>query len=468
MGTDTHLWGLMFGAILAFAMQDTVIGSDEPTRSRLSGQWGTAGWLALAGVVAAGLAVPDSVSMYPWGMVGASLLALLVILAVLPDVQSRAADLLRTMLGSRILSWLGVRSYGIYLWHWPLYVLLYYQLPTLNTYAAALAVLISSIFLAHLSYRYVEDPIRRMGFKNWVLYQSRRIRRFSAPAAISTVAVPLAVVGFAVAGIAVGPAMSSGQQAVVEGQGSDYDGRESGKGMGAPRTGGADDSPTGDSTALADEPEETPAPEETAAERPPEPSPDAGTAAPTPEPTPEPSVDTVPVPPTSWDQVTIIGDSVVLAAKYRLEETMPGAIVDAEESRSIKAAPQLISQHAARGTLGDYVVVSLATNGVITDADIDAIMTAVGEDRTVVFVTAFGPARASWIPGSNESIASAPDRYPGRAYIADWHAAIEDHTDLLAGDVIHPGREGAAIYAETIRKTLNPTESPSPTESPTP
>ena len=89
-------------------------------------------------------------------------------------------------------------------------------------------------------------------------------------------------------------------------------------------------------------------------------------------------------------------------------------------------------------------------------------MTAVGEDRTVVFVTAFGPARASWIPGSNESITSAPDRYPGRAYIADWHAAIADHTDLLAGDVIHPGREGAAVYAEMIRKTLNPTESPTP------
>lgn len=452
MGTDTHLWGLMFGAALAFAMQRTVIGAEVPGASRIPAVWGIGGWLGLIGVAAAGLVLPDSMAMYPWGMVGASVLAVLVIRAVLPDVQGVGADSLRRFLGNKTLSWLGVRSYGIYLWHWPLYVLLYYQQPMLNTYAAALIVVISSILLAHLSYRCVENPIRVMGFEAWFRHQRERVSGFSVLTAISAVSLPLVVAAFAVAGVAVAPAMSSGQQAVAEGQKND--GRDPGKGGEPAIPMRADDEQLdeqepgaeSDAASLTEGPTGSPHPS------PGTPSP---TREPAPDPLPHPTGDVMEGP-SSWDQVTIIGDSVVLAAQYPLEETMPGVVVDAKESRSIKAAPQLISHHAAGGTLGDYVVISLATNAKISDTDIDAIVAAVGPDRTVVFVTAFGPARVSWISDSNEAITSGAERHAGRVYVADWSAAIEDRTDLLAGDAIHPGREAAEIYAETIKKTLSP------------
>lgn len=434
MGTDTHLWGLMFGAGLAFAMEGTVVDRGEPTESRRSKLWGLTGWLSLVTIIVAGLRVPNSSWMYPWGMVAASLLALLLIRSMLPDVQSAPAAALRRILDSRPLTWFGVRSYGIYMWHWPLYVLLYYRFPLMEPLIVAAIVLATSVLLADLSYRYVENPIRRMGVRTWLAYQRDRIASANPARASITVALPGIAVALALGGVIIAPAISSGQQAVEDGKNGgieamDVDGTDPGKG--AER-----------------DPADTPTPTEPP-QPPPEPVEPSPSASPEPEPEPRPV-------PQSWDEVTVIGDSVTLASKYAMEEAMPGIIVDAAESRSIKPAATLISQHAAQGTLGNFVVISLATNGSVTDSDIDQILEAAGPERTVVFVTAFGPARVTWVPGSNEAIRSAALRHPDRVRVADWNAAIAARIDLLAGDAVHPGREGAQMYAETVKQALSP------------
>lgn len=427
MGTDTHLWGLMAGAALAFAAQRTVTGPEEPPRSRLSPLWGWAGWLALLSVTAAALLLPNSPSMYPWGMVTASILALLVIRALLPDVQHGSAARLRVLLGGRAISWVGVRSYGIYLWHWPLYVLLYYRFPLLSPGAAAIIVVVLSALLADLSFRYVEDPIRRAGLRRWAAAQRDKIAAFNPAAAIAAVAAPAAAVALAAAAVITAPAVSSGQQAVEDGRAA----------VSRPHDG---DVPDGRGRGKGAQPDPSPEPQSTA-----------------PQSSPEPDLEEPAVPlPTSWDQVTIIGDSVVVAAHGSLEQAMPGVTVDGEESRSVAVAPAIIAEHAAAGMLGDWVVISLATNSQMTEEDIDLILNAAGPDRTLVLVTAFGPARVTWIPHSNEAIEAAARRHPDRIIVADWHAAIADHTDLLAGDIIHPGRAGAEIYAQMIRQSLSP------------
>lgn len=133
---------------------------------------------------------------------------------------------------------------------------------------------------------------------------------------------------------------------------------------------------------------------------------------------------------------------------------MPGITVDAEVSRSVLVAPDLIAQHAAQGTLGHYVVISLATNSEIDDGNVTDLLNAIGSTRHLVLVTAFGPARASWIPKSNAEIAKAAQQYPDRIRVADWYSAIKDHTDLLADDDIHPGLSGGKIYAEQVEHAL--------------
>lgn len=64
------------------------------------------------------------------------------------------------LLNSRVMQWVGTRSYSIYLWHWPIIVTVTLVMvkPSDGHYAA---VLLLSFLLAELSFRFVEAPVRR-------------------------------------------------------------------------------------------------------------------------------------------------------------------------------------------------------------------------------------------------------------------------------------------------------------------
>lgn len=64
-----------------------------------------------------------------------------------------------------LLSWLGERSYSLYLWHWPIMVTLYFFRQH-NDLSWVLAAILLSLLLAHLSYIFVEVPTRSFLTKN--------------------------------------------------------------------------------------------------------------------------------------------------------------------------------------------------------------------------------------------------------------------------------------------------------------
>src|SRR3712207_4678423 len=82
------------------------------------------------------------------------------------------------MLGWAPLRWLGVRSYGIYLWHWPIIVL---TTPTVQrgiNLSLAILQVAATIAVAALSWRFVEEPIRRGALgRFWVQARSGVWRR---------------------------------------------------------------------------------------------------------------------------------------------------------------------------------------------------------------------------------------------------------------------------------------------------
>ena len=82
--------------------------------------------------------------------------AVLLVLGSAPD----QSDLI---LGSRPMVWIGDRSYSIYLWHWPLFTLVLWLFA--DSPLAALLAMVASFVLADLSYRYVENSLRRRSSK---------------------------------------------------------------------------------------------------------------------------------------------------------------------------------------------------------------------------------------------------------------------------------------------------------------
>jgi hypothetical protein len=98
--------------------------------------------------------------LYRGGFVVLSIGTVLLLVAL-----THPASRLGPIVGMRPLRWIGVRSYGIYLWHFPIIVL---TTPagdhTVNLARAAVQVA-ATFVVAALSWRYIEDPIRRGGLR---------------------------------------------------------------------------------------------------------------------------------------------------------------------------------------------------------------------------------------------------------------------------------------------------------------
>jgi peptidoglycan/LPS O-acetylase OafA/YrhL len=151
-GTDTRAFSLLLGALVA----------TRPVRealARAAGPWAE-GVLALlvAGMGAAWCLVDgvDSMWLFTGGLFLHSLAG-----ALLVGLCGRAPrTVVARVLAWPPLRWLGLISYGVYLWHWPVLVLFSAAWTGLDGWVRTAAVCAAAIALAAASKYLVEDPIR--------------------------------------------------------------------------------------------------------------------------------------------------------------------------------------------------------------------------------------------------------------------------------------------------------------------
>ena len=123
-----------------------------------------AGGAALVGLVLTMLRWgSDTTFLYRGGFVVVALLSIVVVAAAVHP----GARLFGGMLSIPVLRWIGVRSYAIYLWHWPVVVLLGERDVGWPRPAMVLLWTTLTLGLAELSYRLVESPIRHGALSRW-------------------------------------------------------------------------------------------------------------------------------------------------------------------------------------------------------------------------------------------------------------------------------------------------------------
>ena len=457
-GTDTRATGLLVGAALAFVWipgQGLVRRSDLPDGVRLPGirYWGRLrrswGWIAprlldLAGLAALGGLVFLCLSLgefepflYRGGLASVALLSALMIMACAHPHSQLGSGLL----GSQPLRWIGQRSYGIYLWHWPVFMITRPQLDVpLEGWRVLVLRLALTLVLAELSYRYVETPIRRGALgRAWrELREAQGFRFWEIGVRWAGTFVPLlavcAVLGVAVAQAKVpeAPSYLSTTRVHLEAP-APTSGPGETAGREASKTGASSYVPEPD--ALKDSRASAGAPEREnllrtrgkAGER-------SGKAtgssagAPT---------------------VTAIGDSAMLGAVDALRQEFPNlAVIDARGSRQVPEAIAVLRQLRASGELGDVVVVHIGNNGIFADEQFDQMMRVLRGVGLVLVVNVTVPDSYSWAP-NNEVLAEGVQRYPNRAVLVDWHGTSAGHPEYF-WDGIHLTPQGAQAYADVI------------------
>ena len=153
-GSDTRAFALLIGAALAFVWPSRHLrgGITRGARRILDGA-GVTGLAVIVGLIC--FTNEYSAFLYRGGMVLLSVATALVV-----GTAASPASRIGRALGWGPLRWLGVRSYGIYLWHYPIIVL---TTPASggDTVARGAFQVAASIGVADLSWRYIEEPVRR-------------------------------------------------------------------------------------------------------------------------------------------------------------------------------------------------------------------------------------------------------------------------------------------------------------------
>ena len=302
-GTDTRAFSLLLGAALAFVWPSQRLSKTVPRQaSWVLESVGIAGLLLII-ILFMNTSEFDSFH-YQGGMLVLSLITTLVVAAF-----AHPASKLGKWLSIKPIRWVGVRSYGIYLWHYPIIIL---TTPIVNTDGIDVWRIIlqiaATLIISALSYRFVETPIRA-GRITFTLTAFRTLTIFQQRLVVGSCAVLFVLI------IGIGVIFAAKTTVTVTTK--------------APLT-------VETITEIDINQDPIIAPE------------------------PAPNLKTI----------TVIGDSILHDVAPFFKNHYPEAIIDYRVGRQMSEVPEVIKQLEGSGQLGEYVIIQLGTNGPFVKTDL--------------------------------------------------------------------------------------------------
>lgn len=143
----------------------------------------------------------------------------------------------------------------------------------------------------------------------------------------------------------------------------------------------------------------------------------------------------------------VIGDSVLYEVVPLL--TRLGFQADAMVCRQVSQGLALLAQRGS--SLPHLVIFELGTNGLLTEADIDAALRLLGPHRLLGLITPHNGV----VPSDDATIMHAQRLHSAQILVLDWNHLAGDHPDWFAGDGIHlAGAAGIDAFAQMVATLL--------------
>lgn len=408
-GTDTRAFSLLFGALLAIMWHYHLIPKRlSSTVNAIIGSVGLLGLILMATLISASTGF-----WYRGGQFIATLLTALVIYAV-----SGKKSPLSRFLSNPVLKWIGDRSYSIYLWHYPIILLISKGIK--SSFLITLIEIILSVSLAELSYRFIETPIRHGIIGEYIkILQSRpasrserrrkyQVQRNSRRAIIGSFVLALSLVlcmAFVPKQKALDTLSKREAKAKETSKVTDQKLAEQKK-----KAAAAKDSKTVHAADLTDHQLR------------------------------------------HGLNLLLIGDSIAVdVADYYYKE-FPNSISDTKIGRLVSVGEQVYDSYVdEKGWDGDGLIFMALSNSPIGD-ELESIREKMGPDKPLFLATVRVP-HETFGAESNAKIRKFVEE-TDHTYLIDWYGASEGHSEYFDADDTHLLPTGAKAYAKLIRKTV--------------
>ena len=404
-GTDTRAFSLLIGALAAIQKEYHII--KVKLRGKLWAVIGSISVLILIGMMM--LISSYSSFLYYGGQAIVSVLAAFVVYAV-----TVSRSLLNIILGSSILKWVGDRSYSIYLWHYPIIVLM--SGGKRAAWWIVILEVVLSVGFAELSYRFIETPVRHGIIGEYIgIINSRPRNRRERHRQIQVARRSLKAMA---AVLATGLALSLCIAFVPKKTTLDTVAKREKKAT-----------------------EVTKLTNQKLKEQKAKAKKTAKTSKSTM--TDEELLKNV--------QMLLIGDSITVDVTDYFYKVLPNSISDTKIGRSTLTGVKVFDEYQTQKKWdGDGVIFALGTNGPMYDT-LGRIRQKVG-DKPLFLTTVHAP-KEDFESSNNEEIRKFVKEHE-HTYLIDWYTASADHPEYFDQDDTHLLPKGAEAYAQCIKDAV--------------
>ena len=400
-GTDTRAFSLLVGVVGAILypmdrLSERTTKKDNMIYSIVS----LVSILVLIGIMI-------NTSEYTWLYRGGFLLVAIIGLIIIIS-SGRQYTFMSKLLSFKPFVFIGKISYSLYLWHFPILVVTtpVSEIGNPNLFYVTLRIVL--IFLvATGSYMFVETPIRKLGFVNYINLLFKRIMKFKnntkkiifASIALVAVVFTMGVFGKSVPYLSTAfvTEMSNNKESQFISNNNDNN------------TNNSSEHKSDNNNQEGNKSEDK-----------------------------------------KYSSLLVIGDSLTVDIGEKIKEKYPGAIIDGKISRQLTAATSLADSYANYNNENTAVVFQLGTNGFFTESQVEELVKKF-DKADIYFVNVKVP--RTWEKTVNKELDALKERHSDITII-DWYSVANNNQNYFEPDKVHLNSEGVETMVSLIEKSL--------------
>ena len=342
--------------------------------------------------------------LYRGGFLLVAIIGLIIIIS-----SGRQYTFMSKLLSFKPFVFIGKISYSLYLWHFPILVVTtpVSEIGNPNLFYVTLRIVL--IFLvATGSYMFVETPIRKLGFVNYINLLFKRIMKFKnntkkiifASIALVAVVFTMGVFGKSVPYLSTAfvTEMSNNKESQFISNNNENNANNSSEHK-------SDNNNNQEGNKSEDK---------------------------------------------KYSSLIVIGDSLTVDIGEKIKEKYPGAIIDGKISRQLTAATSLADQYANYNNENTAVIFQLGTNGFFTESQVEELVKKF-DKADIYFVNVKVP--RTWEKTVNKELDALKERHSDITII-DWYSVANNNQNYFEPDKVHLNSEGVETMVSLIEKSL--------------